>query len=63
MLGPALLDEDRGVAVGRGATGYGVRLLIELATRLSSKQRRERRRPGADLVAGPGRAVTGDRRW
>ncbi len=35
MLGPALLDEDRGDAFGRGATGYGVRLLIELATRLS----------------------------
>ena len=34
MLGPALLDEDRGDAFGRGATGYGVRLLIELATRL-----------------------------
>jgi leucyl aminopeptidase len=36
MLGPALLDEDRGDAFGRGATGYGVRMLIELATRLSS---------------------------
>jgi leucyl aminopeptidase len=35
MLGPALLDEDRGDAFGRGATGYGVRMLIELATRLS----------------------------
>jgi leucyl aminopeptidase len=35
MLGPALLDEDRGDAVGRGASGYGVRLLVELATRLS----------------------------
>ncbi len=35
MLGPALLDEDRGDAFGRGATGYGVRLLVELATRLS----------------------------
>jgi leucyl aminopeptidase len=35
MLGPALLDEDRGDAFGRGATGYGVRMLVELATRLS----------------------------
>jgi len=36
MLGPALLDEDRGDAFGRGATGYGVRMLIELATRLGN---------------------------
>jgi leucyl aminopeptidase len=36
MLGPALLDEDRGDAFGRGASGYGVRLLVELATRLSA---------------------------
>ena len=36
MLGPALLDEDRGDAFGRGATGYGVRMLVELATRLSA---------------------------
>jgi leucyl aminopeptidase len=36
MLGPALLDEDRGDAFGRGATGYGVRMLTELATRMSS---------------------------
>jgi leucyl aminopeptidase len=35
MLGPALLDEDRGDAVGRGASGYGVRMLVELASRLS----------------------------
>ena len=35
MLGPALLDEDRGDAFGRGATGWGVRMLVELATRLS----------------------------
>jgi leucyl aminopeptidase len=35
MLGPALLDEDRGDAFGRGATGYGVRMLVELAARLS----------------------------
>jgi leucyl aminopeptidase len=35
MLGPALLDEDRGDALGRGASGYGVRMLVELATQLS----------------------------
>jgi leucyl aminopeptidase len=38
MLGPALLDEDRGDAFGRGATGYGVRMLVELATRLSAPE-------------------------
>jgi leucyl aminopeptidase len=36
MLGPALLDEDRGDAFGRGASGYGVRMLVELATRMSA---------------------------
>ena len=36
MLGPALLDDDRGDAFGTGASGYGVRLLVELATRLSA---------------------------
>ena len=36
MLGPALLDEDRGDAFGRGATGYGVRMLVELAARMSA---------------------------
>jgi leucyl aminopeptidase len=36
MLGTALLDEDRGDAFGRGATGYGVRMLVELAARLST---------------------------
>jgi leucyl aminopeptidase len=36
MLGTAMLDEDRGDAFGRGATGYGVRLLVELAGRLSA---------------------------
>ncbi|MBV9605984.1 MAG: leucyl aminopeptidase family protein [Solirubrobacterales bacterium] len=39
MLGPALLDEDRGDAFGRGASGYGVRLLVELATRMSGAGR------------------------
>lgn len=36
MLGPALLDDDRGDAFGAGASGYGVRMLIELATRMSA---------------------------
>jgi hypothetical protein len=36
MLGPALPDEDRGDGLGAGATGYGVRMLVELATRLST---------------------------
>jgi leucyl aminopeptidase len=34
MLGTALLDDDRGDAFGRGATGYGVRMLVELAARM-----------------------------
>jgi leucyl aminopeptidase len=37
MLGPALLAEDRGDAFGAGASGYGVRMLVELATRLSAQ--------------------------
>jgi len=36
MLGTAFLDEDRGDAFGRGATGYGVRMLVELATRTAA---------------------------
>jgi leucyl aminopeptidase len=36
MLGTALLDEDRGDAFGTGATGYGVRMLVELAGRMSA---------------------------
>lgn len=39
MLGPAFLDEDRGDAFGAGATGYGVRMLIELAARVSAAAR------------------------
>ncbi|MDA0159979.1 leucyl aminopeptidase family protein [Solirubrobacter ginsenosidimutans] len=35
MLGTAFPDDDRGDAFGRGATGYGVRMLVELAARLS----------------------------
>ncbi len=37
MLGPALLDDDRGDAFGRGASGYGVRMLIELAARMATR--------------------------
>jgi leucyl aminopeptidase len=36
MLGTALLDEDRGDAFGRGATGYGVRMLTQLVTRMAA---------------------------
>jgi leucyl aminopeptidase len=39
MLGPALLDDDRGDAIGPGASGYGVRMLVELATRLAAGRR------------------------
>jgi leucyl aminopeptidase len=40
MLGPALLDDDRGDAFGAGASGYGVRLLVEVASRLADAVRR-----------------------
>jgi leucyl aminopeptidase len=36
MLGPALLDDDRGDAFGAGASGYGVRLLVEVASRVAA---------------------------
>src|SRR5215213_2343628 len=39
MLGTASLDEDRGDAFTRGATGYGVRMLVELAARLAGSER------------------------
>jgi leucyl aminopeptidase len=39
MLGPALIDDDRGDAFSTGASGYGVRMLVELATRLSDSPR------------------------
>jgi len=39
MLGPALLDDDRGDAFGPGASGYGVRLLVEMATRVAAALR------------------------
>jgi leucyl aminopeptidase len=47
MLGPALLDDDRGDAIGPGASGYGVRMLVELASRLAATLRR-----GGDAGAG-----------
>ena len=45
MLGTALLDEDRGDAFGRGATGYGVRMLVELAARLADRAEAHAPRP------------------
>ncbi|MEY2536142.1 MAG: leucyl aminopeptidase [bacterium] len=40
MLGPALLDDDRGDAIGPGASGYGVRMLVEVVARLAATLRR-----------------------
>jgi leucyl aminopeptidase len=37
MLGTAMPEDDRGDAFGRGATGYGVRMLVELAARLADR--------------------------
>lgn len=51
MLGPALLDDDRGDAFGAGATGYGVRLLVEIASRLGDAVRRGARRENNSLEA------------
>jgi leucyl aminopeptidase len=51
MLGPALLDDDRGDAFGAGATGYGVRLLVEVASRLADAVRRGARRENNSLEA------------
>ena len=42
MLGTAMLEEDRGDAFGRGATGYGVRMLTELAARMADAERHAR---------------------
>ena len=47
MLGPALLDDDRGDAIGAGASGYGVRMLVELASRLATTVRRGAKDEGA----------------
>lgn len=57
VRGPALLDEDRSDAFGRGATGYGVRMPIELPTRCEGRLAA----PWRGLVPGPVRAVTQDR--
>jgi len=51
MLGPALLDDDRGDAYGEGATGYGVRLLVEVASRLAQAVRRGASREENSLEA------------
>ena len=51
MLGPALLDDDRGDAFGAGASGYGVRLLVELASRLADAGRRGARTAENPLAA------------
>jgi leucyl aminopeptidase len=51
MLGPALLDDDRGDAFGAGATGYGVRLLVEVASRLADAVRRGALRENNSLEA------------
>jgi leucyl aminopeptidase len=51
MLGPALLDDDRGDELGAGATGYGVRMLVELATRMADALRRGAVTGGAALDA------------
>ena len=40
MLGPALLDDDRGDAIGAGASGYGVRMLVEVGSRMAAALRR-----------------------
>jgi len=40
MLGPALLDDDRGDAIGVGASGYGVRMLVEITSRMDAALRR-----------------------
>jgi leucyl aminopeptidase len=48
MIGPALLDDDRGDAFGAGATGYGVRMLVEVAQR------------AADAVRRPASSTTGE---
>jgi leucyl aminopeptidase len=51
MLGPALLDDDRGDAFGAGATGYGVRMLVEVASRLADAARRGAQRENNSLEA------------
>ena len=50
MLGPALLDDDRGDAFGAGASGYGVRLLVEVASRVAAGLRRRVRHAGTEAM-------------
>jgi leucyl aminopeptidase len=50
MLGPALLDDDRGDAFGAGASGYGVRLLVEVASRVAASLRRSVPRAGNESM-------------
>ncbi len=50
MLGPALLDDDRGDAIGEGASGYGVRMLVEITRSMAAALRR-----GAQEAARPAR--------
>ena len=50
MLGPALLDDDRGDAFGAGASGYGVRLLVEIASRVAAALRRAVPRAETDAM-------------
>ena len=47
MLGPAFLDDDRGDAIGAGASGYGVRMLVEVVSRLAATLRRAEREDAA----------------
>jgi leucyl aminopeptidase len=51
MLGPALLDDDRGDAIGPGASGYGVRMLVEVTSRLGAAMRRGQRAESTSLDA------------
>jgi leucyl aminopeptidase len=48
MLGPAMIDEDRGDALGAGASGYGVRMLVEVASRLAAALARSTGGTGLD---------------
>jgi leucyl aminopeptidase len=51
MLGPALLDEDRGDSLAPGASGYGVRMLVELTSRFAAAIRRGARMEQSPLEA------------
>ena len=51
MLGPALLDDDRGDAIGAGASGYGVRMLVEITSRMVAALRRGAREAAREAGA------------